>query len=216
MKPLYSLQDEALFSEFDGFKDFRTMFDYGDQQDYKWTAIIYPDCNSYANGRSAEDILSIVRGFGWQEWYYILHDKDIKADGTPKKPHYHIVIKTAPTKLSTVARQLGIPMNYVQRVKSWKKMLQYLIHDEVDDKAKYLVENVVCSDEKQYLRCFDTNSEDEEAQKILQYIVESGCQSYVQLLSWCCTNGLYSCLRRNAFFWSNIIREYQKWGNKEY
>lgn len=216
LKKLYTLLDEALFAGFDGFRSFRTLDEYGEQQDYKWTAIIYPDCTSYANGRSADDILNVVRAWGWQEWYYVFHDRDVKADGTLKKPHYHIVIKTAPTKLKTIANILGIPQNYVQRVKSWKKMLQYLIHDETDDKVKYTVEEVICSDTQTYLRCFDSSTEEEDAKKILDYILESQCCSFVQFMSWCCANGLYATARRNASMWSNVLREIKESGGKNF
>lgn len=216
MKKQYSLEDEALFGEYEGFTQFKTLEDWNAQEDYKWTALVYPDCTTYVNGRTAEDILTIVRNWGYIEWAYILHDRDVYPDGTPKKPHYHVVIKTAPTKLSTIAHQLGIPSNYVQRVKSWKKMNKYLLHDENIDKVKYTVEEVICKDTEAYLRYFDSHSEGEDAQKILDYILESGCQSYIQLLNWCCTHDLYATCRRNASMFSNCIREMQKYGRKEW
>lgn len=215
-KPLYTLEDESLFTGYEGYRQFTSKESWGEQQDYKWTCLIYPDCTTYANSRTAEDILSIVRNWGYQEWAYILHDRDVKADGTPKKPHYHVCIKTVPSKLSTVARTLGIPENYVQRVKSWRKMMIYLTHDETVDKAKYNVEEVICSDSQNYLKYFDSSSEEEDANKLLNYILESGCSSYVQLMSWACTNGFYATLRRNASMWSNVIREMQKYGGKEF
>lgn len=94
--------------------------------------------------------------------------------------------------------------------------MQYLIHDETTDKAKYTVEEVLCPDSQAYLHYFDSATEEEDARKILDYILESGCQSYIQLLSWCCQNGLYATCRRNASMWSNCIREMQKYGNKQY
>lgn len=80
---------QALFESFDAYRVWTKEQEYKDQQDYKWTAIIYPDCTTYANGRTADDILNIVRNWGYQEWAYILHDKDVKPDGSPKTtlPH---------------------------------------------------------------------------------------------------------------------------------
>ena len=45
------------------------------------------------------------------EWAYILHDKDIKEDGTLKPPHFHVVIRTSgnATPLSSVASWFKIP-----------------------------------------------------------------------------------------------------------
>lgn len=207
-KKLYSLEDAALFQSYDGFVPFESLSIREDEEDYKFTAILYPDCQSYANGRTCEQILKIVEAWGWPEWAYILHDRDIKADGTLKKVHYHVLIKTSsPSRLGTIARQLGIPSNYVQRVKSYKAMAKYLLHDENIDKAKYLVDEVICSNSKLYLSYFGSASETEDAQKILEYIISSRCASYISLLDWCCTHDLYATCRRNASMFSNCIRE---------
>lgn len=216
-KEQFSLQDEALFGEYDGFTDFAHLREWDEQQDYKFTAIVYPDCKTYFQNRTADDILTVVRNWGYLEWYYIYHDKDVHPDGTPKKPHYHILVKlSSPGLLGTFARQLGIPSNYVQRVKSFKGMAKYLLHDENVDKAKYLLEEVICKDEREYLAYFDSHSETEDARKIIDYIIESGCQSYIQLLSWCVANDLYATLRRNASMYSNCVRECREYGHKEW
>lgn len=217
MKKQYGIEQEAIFAYFEAFSNWTKLADWEDQQDYKFTALLYPDCTSYVNGRTAEDILTMVRNWGYKEWYYILHDRDIKADGEPKKPHYHVMIKTStPSKLGTIAHQLGIPSNYVQRVKSWKSMAKYLLHDECQDKAMYLADEVVCLDTQQYLKYFDSASEAEDAQKILGYIIETGCSSYIQLIEWACKNDLYATVRRNASMWTGCIRENQHWGGKTY
>lgn len=216
MKPQFMLEDESLFEPFESYSNFRNLEQYGLQKDYKWCALIYPDCTSYAQGRTAEDIIEYASKWPFQEWAYILHDRDVHPDGTPKKPHYHFIAKTSPEELRTFARVLGIPCNYVQRVKNWKKMNQYLIHDENTDKVKYQIEEVVCKDTNVYLKYFDCASESEEAQKILDYIIESGCKSYMQLLDYCCKHDLYATCRRNASMWSNCIREMQQYGNKNY
>lgn len=213
MKPQFTLEQEALFEPFEGYAQYKDLEQYGNQEDYKWSAIIYPDCTNYAAGRTAEQILDYASKWPFQEWYYILHDKDVKPDGTPKKPHYHFIAKTQPENLSTFARVLGIPPNYVQRVKNWKKMCKYLVHDENSDKVRYLVEQVICKDTNVYLKYWDCASEGEEAQKILEYILESGCKSYIQLIDWCCKHDLYATCRRNASMWSNCIREIQSYDN---
>ena len=176
--------------------------------DRKFTAIVYPDATDY-NG-TCDDVISRVENWGFPEWAYILHDKDVNPDGTPKKPHYHVVVKKqSPTSLITVSRQLGIPSNYVQPVRNWKKMIKYLVHDEQEDKIRYEVEEIVCNDFKQVMSYFHDEDETEQARRILQYITESDCISYSQLLNWCIMQDLYSACRRNAGMWSNVIREKQ-------
>ena len=213
----FAPSDEARFSDFDAVQPWSRLDEWGEQQDYKFCALVYPDCTSYNLGRTAEDILTIVRNWGFSEWYYVLHDRDIKPDGSPKKSHYHILIKTStPCRIKNIANVLGIPSNFVQRVKSFKSMAKYLVHDETSDKEMYLAEEVVCSDTQSYLKYFDARNENEEALKIFEYIVHSGCQSYLQLVEWCCKNDYYSTLRRNASMWSNCVKENLRFGGKEF
>lgn len=75
------------------------------------------------------------------DWAYILHDKDIKEDGTPKPPHYHIVIRTEKSLgVDTIGAWFGIPSNYVAVPKGYNAFLncaQYLTHELHEDKHRY-------------------------------------------------------------------------------
>lgn len=46
-----------------------------------WEAVVYPDSESYV---AAESLAKATQYFG--QWCYVLHDKDLNDDGTPKKP----------------------------------------------------------------------------------------------------------------------------------
>lgn len=174
--------------------------------DRKFTAIVYPDATDYTG--TCEDVLNRVEQWGFPEWAYILHNRDKNPDGTPKKPHYHIVVKkTSPTSLITVSRQLGIPSNYVQPVRNWKNMIKYLVHDEQSEKIQYEIEEITTGDTKLLLSYFKDEDETEQARRILQFLTETDCISYIDLLDWCIKNDLYSACRRNAGLWSNVIRE---------
>ena len=64
-----------------------------------------------------------------KEWAYILHDKDIKEDGTPKEPHWHIELRlTRGRRLTDIASWFGLPTMCIQTSKSrrYEPMLQYL------------------------------------------------------------------------------------------
>ena len=182
------------------------------EMDRKFTAIIYPDSTEYC----CEDVLNRLKGWGFEEWAYILHDRDVKEDKTKKKEHYHVVLKVStPSSLGTIARKLCIPSNYVQRVHNWKKMIRYLTHDEQSDKVQYELEEVISSDPKKIELYFKDEDETAQAARILGYITESGCRSYIQLLEWCCKNDLYATCRRNASMWSNCIKENERFGVRE-
>ena len=50
-----------------------------------WTFIVYPDS-------VVSNWIEILIETGLPFAISPLHDKDLNADGTPKKPHYHVVI----------------------------------------------------------------------------------------------------------------------------
>lgn len=76
------------------------------------------------------------------EWAYILHDKDIKEDGTLKPPHFHVVIRTSgnATPLSSVASWFKIPENFVDIPKgigAFMDCIAYLTHEYHPEKTLY-------------------------------------------------------------------------------
>lgn len=80
-----------------------------------------------------------------EQYAYILHDKDVQEDGTPKKPHWHIELKLCKSRRrSDVAAWFGVVESCVQDSKSGKyeNMLQYLIHENAPEKHQYSIEEV--------------------------------------------------------------------------
>lgn len=75
---------------------------------------------------------------------YTLHDKDVKADGTFKPPHFHLVIKYKnPATVSVIADKLRMDEQFVKFPKgknSFLQCVQYLTHETpAEQKAgKYL------------------------------------------------------------------------------
>lgn len=76
-----------------------------------------------------------------QEWAYILHDKDKMEDGSPKPPHYHIVLKLGTAvDVETIAKWFQIPSNFVDIPKGWGAFLdcvEYLTHEAKPEKHHY-------------------------------------------------------------------------------
>lgn len=62
-----------------------------------------------------EKIKSVVNSYKViKKWAYILHDKDTNKDGTPKEPHYHIVLSINPAvDIERVAEWFGVPTNLI-------------------------------------------------------------------------------------------------------
>lgn len=73
------------------------------------------------------------------KWEYIYHDKDIKEDGTPKEPHWHIniilkewqTIKGVCKLIEGNQNSLAIPMN------DKREAHEYLTHKNNPDKYQY-------------------------------------------------------------------------------
>lgn len=81
-----------------------------------------------------------------QRWAYILHDRDIDADGQLKKPHYHVLLEFVnPRSVSSVAKMLGIPDNMVEIVYSVEGSRLYLTHANAPDKVQYDVSEVIAN-----------------------------------------------------------------------
>ncbi len=81
------------------------------------------------------------------EWAYIIHDRDIKDDGSIKPPHFHIVLRIprSPTSVKNVASWFGIAQNYVDVPKgrgAFYDCIMYLTHEFNPDKTRYIDEAV--------------------------------------------------------------------------
>ena len=99
-------------------------------QDRKFMILLYPDTQDY----DISSVLDKITGF--KEYAYILHDCDIKDDGTPKKAHIHCVIRQdSPVAKSAIASKLGIDERFVEYAGKWSTVVRYLVH--VDDDEKY-------------------------------------------------------------------------------
>ena len=74
-----------------------------------------------------------------------LHDKDLKPDGTTKKPHYHIIVRFRSKKSfkqikEGVCDPLGGP--HPQPVFDFPMMVRYLAHLDDPEKAQYDIEDI--------------------------------------------------------------------------
>lgn len=91
-----------------------------------------------------EDIIKAIdKNKDIKEWAYILHDKDVKEDGTNKNSHWHIELRLSNAReICQIAKWFGVADNFVNECKSkspksykYNDMLAYLIH--AGDKSKY-------------------------------------------------------------------------------
>lgn len=72
------------------------------------------------------------------------HQFDVNEDGTPKKPHYHVMIMFDNTKTEKQAREIFNKINGVgcEKVNSVRGMARYLCHMDNPEKYRYNEEDV--------------------------------------------------------------------------
>ena len=147
-----------------------------------WTALVYPD--------SAVD--------GWQEklrellvecLISPLHDKDILPDGSPKKPHWHVVLSfknpTTYQRACEVFEEVGAvpPPEKDCKVKDFRQMARYLCHLDQPSKHQYNRHEVVSIGSIDYetlvMSCADEN---EALDEIFDFMDTYALETYAQVV----------------------------------
>lgn len=103
-----------------------------------WTFIVYPE-SAPENWREILDEKHIQ----WIE--SPLHDNDLNADRTAKKPHWHILLMYESVKAFEQVRQLTDCLNspIPQKCAGAKALVRYMAHLDNPDKAQYSVNEIV-------------------------------------------------------------------------
>lgn len=101
----------------------------------------------YPDNENQQSVIDYINLFGRLEnfiYRYILHDKDIKKDGSPTKPHYHLYLETDRRyTASKLLDKIGLDDNkWVMECDSKSAFLRYLIHYDNPDKHLYSIDSV--------------------------------------------------------------------------
>lgn len=93
---------------------------------------------------SLEDVERGLDHLSIQDYAYILHDKDIRDDGTAKPAHWHIMLRLKnPTPVENIAKWFGVSSNYISKIHGkFGDALAYLTHKNANSKYQYLEEEV--------------------------------------------------------------------------
>lgn len=105
-----------------------------------------------------------------EQYAMILHDRDMKDDGTFKTPHIHLVADMKSAKrLSTFLGEIATLLDLnplavsIEKYVSFEAALQYLIHKNDTDKYQYSEERIIHNIEKDNFRLYmdcDTKRDD--------------------------------------------------------
>lgn len=160
-------------------------------KDRKWRILLYPEDSSHvaAMQKLAE---------GGYKYIAILHNKDVEEDGTPKKEHWHVVVKFPAARYNTaLAKELGIAVNYIKDCKDFDSAVLYLIHHNHEEKAQYDVDETFGTLVPHLNKLLEDDCEDVRVLQIVHLIDSSpGRCTYREILVKCCNNGLYGEFRR--------------------
>lgn len=103
-----------------------------------WSIVVYPD-SAPSEWRSIIDEWHI-------EWIESpLHDKDVNADGTPKKPHWHILLMFGGVKSYEQVLDMIQPLNcpIPCRVHNAKALVRYMAHLDNPEKHQYKTDDII-------------------------------------------------------------------------
>lgn len=170
----------------------------------RWGIILWTDNDTHLNA------LDYIKR-NYQNYIYILHDRDVKEDNTLKKSHYHVILYFPNQKsLSSLKSQLKLNDSDFYEIKSMSGQLRYLIHYDDDDKYQYNVNDVKGS--TFLMRKFansikNINSELEESSAIVEFIMDDSTTTLYQVFQFVIDNDIYSTFRRNYTFYRDLLKE---------
>lgn len=108
-----------------------------DTRTRNWTIVLYPD-STPVNWRDIIEEMHI-------EWVESpLHDRDVNADGEPKKPHWHILLMFGGVKTFEQVLELTDSLNcpIPKRCHNSKSLVRYMAHLDNPDKVQYNVDDI--------------------------------------------------------------------------
>ena len=148
----------------------------------------------------------------YENYAFIIHDKDLNNDGELKKPHTHIVLEFNNARWSSsIAEELGILPNYLQNCNNFEKALDYLIHFNDDTKYQYSIDEVKGNLKKQLIKSINSFGKDEnEVVKDIINIIKN-TNDIIELEEFAinmCNSGYYSYFRRSLSLFYKIIENH--------
>lgn len=187
-----------------------------------FSTVLYEDSTSY----KYEEIIKNIKANSVQ-YAYIVHDKDVttqsdieeqegieenlvKYVGEQKKKHTHVVwIVDNSIQLGLAANIMGIPSNYVKKVKNKVGALQYLIHKNNPEKYQYEAENVVTNIENFRKKYTEDLEGVMKAIKIMDFIDSVNGPITISVVArWCTQEFCWDEFRRGQHLFTAIIKEH--------
>lgn len=165
--------------------------------------IIYPDS-------APADWIEQLKSIGLAFVVSPLHDKDINADGTKKKDHWHIIVSWGNTTTYRAAKGLCNILNcpIPQMLRNCNGMYRYLTHRDNPEKHQYK-EQPKCYNG--WVRPLDNADVANIKHEIWQMVYIEDCQEYGELLMMCEQRGpeFFEIASRNTLFFKSVCDGYR-------
>lgn len=178
--------------------------------------ILYPE--------NKDDMYLLHKCTSLWDYAYAMHDKDVYEDdkrdengdyvykkGDQKKPHIHLLVfLNATTQIHVLQEFLNIPFSRIEKVKSVKGAIRYLIHLDNYEKYTYQLKDIVTNVPDRVRIALSTNLVQFEEENIIKILDDvRNCQSFTELVFLSAVSGRWSTLRRMGTFATRIFDETQ-------
>lgn len=129
-----------------------------------------------------------------------LHDKDINPDGTPKKPHYHIMLLFEGVKTEAQVRELIKELNAAPKfeiVQSTRGYARYLLHKDNPEKYQYDRSEIIELGGADYESIIHLATDDNAMlSDIVTFLIKHKVTNFILFWEWC---------KRGNPDWFNLI-----------
>lgn len=165
------------------------------QRSRGWACIVYPES-------APENWQAVLAESHVQALISPLHDSDVTADGTPKKPHYHVMLMFENPMPAKSAKEIFSKIGYEKQpecLKSIKAYARYLVHIDDHDKHRYNETDVtqLCGASWASVALDPADEKDMLLNEIEDFIDEHGIVSYRELCRYA---------RHERPEWTKVIR----------
>lgn len=147
-----------------------------------WAFVAYPES-------LPENWIGIINSYHIPWFCSPLHDADLNADESEKKPHYHIILNFESLKTQQQVEEITkdkLNATIPVIVKSMKGYLRYFVHLDNPEKHQYKIEDIKCyggADLDTYLAP-TKNDRDLIYDKIIDWIEENDITEFCDLSSY--------------------------------
>lgn len=145
-----------------------------------WVSILYPES-------AVDNWLEVLRDQHIPAFVSPLHDRDVSADGQPKKPHHHVVLMFASMKTEKQAQAVFDLIGAIkcQSVNDIRGTSRYLCHMDDYNKAQYDSDDVICCCGADYLEKISLSSDKYSAiREMRDFVQQNGCIYFSDLFDY--------------------------------